>query len=127
MYSEYFQLLSYYRYSVNIPNFDLWPQLDFSLLWSSCVQIWDVVEKGDIGCTRGGGRDNMRVFTDAGLLFASSSGLATQTRQGICQHGAKGPNTHDPADGSSSHSATHSLHPLFGLVVLFLAANQISH
>ncbi|XP_071384060.1 complement C3-like [Centroberyx affinis] len=46
-------------------------------------KIWDVVEKGDIGCTRGGGRDNMRVFTDAGLLFASSSGVKTQTRQAL--------------------------------------------
>ncbi|KAM4611258.1 venom factor-like [Polymixia lowei] len=46
-------------------------------------KIWDVVEKGDIGCTRGGGRDGLRVFTDAGLLFTSSSGAKTQIRQDL--------------------------------------------
>ncbi|KAM3865316.1 venom factor-like [Diretmus argenteus] len=46
-------------------------------------KIWDVVEKGDIGCTRGGGGDSMSVFTRAGLLFASSSGLSTPTRQDL--------------------------------------------
>uniref|UniRef100_UPI003AAB8061 venom factor-like n=1 Tax=Centroberyx gerrardi TaxID=166262 RepID=UPI003AAB8061 len=46
-------------------------------------KIWDVVEKGDIGCTRGGGRDNMMVFTDAGLLFASSTGLNTKPREAL--------------------------------------------
>lgn len=45
-------------------------------------QIWDVVEHGDIGCTRGGGRDASMVFSDAGLLYASSAGFQTQTRQG---------------------------------------------
>lgn len=45
-------------------------------------QIWDVVEHGDIGCTRGGGRDAAAVFSDAGLLYASSTGFKTQTRQG---------------------------------------------
>ncbi|XP_071384057.1 venom factor-like [Centroberyx affinis] len=46
-------------------------------------KIWDVVEKGDIGCTRGRGPDSMTVFTDAGLLFASSSGLNTIPRQAL--------------------------------------------
>ncbi|KAK0136530.1 Venom factor [Merluccius polli] len=44
-------------------------------------KIWRAVEKGDMGCTRGGGRDGLRVFTDAGLLFASSSGAKTAIRQ----------------------------------------------
>lgn len=46
------------------------------------AQVWDVVEHGDFGCTRGGGRDAKGVFTDAGLLFASSTGVKTQIRQG---------------------------------------------
>ncbi|KAK2817445.1 hypothetical protein Q5P01_025636 [Channa striata] len=44
-------------------------------------KLWNAVEHGDIGCTRGGGRDATGVFTDAGLLFASSGGSKTQTRQ----------------------------------------------
>ncbi|KAM7419790.1 hypothetical protein PAMA_016741 [Pampus argenteus] len=44
-------------------------------------KIWDTVEHGDIGCTRGGGRDARRVFSDAGLLYTSSAGFQTQTRQ----------------------------------------------
>ncbi|TNM85383.1 hypothetical protein fugu_007654 [Takifugu bimaculatus] len=46
-------------------------------------KIWDVVEHGDIGCTRGGGRDASMVFSDAGLLYASSAGFQTQTRQAL--------------------------------------------
>uniref|UniRef100_A0A8C2XLN8 Complement component c3b, tandem duplicate 2 n=1 Tax=Cyclopterus lumpus TaxID=8103 RepID=A0A8C2XLN8_CYCLU len=45
-------------------------------------KIWGAVEHGDIGCTRGGGRDAGSVFSDAGLLYASSAGFQTQTRQG---------------------------------------------
>ncbi|XP_045902795.1 venom factor-like isoform X2 [Micropterus dolomieu] len=44
-------------------------------------KIWDVVEQGDIGCTRGGGRDATAVFSDAGLLYSSNTGFKTQTRQ----------------------------------------------
>uniref|UniRef100_A0A3Q3L7G2 Complement component c3b, tandem duplicate 1 n=1 Tax=Mastacembelus armatus TaxID=205130 RepID=A0A3Q3L7G2_9TELE len=44
-------------------------------------KIWDIVEQGDISCTRGGGRDATGVFTDAGLLFDSSTGFKTPTRQ----------------------------------------------
>ncbi|XP_069023890.1 complement C3-like [Embiotoca jacksoni] len=47
------------------------------------TKMWDVVEHGDIGCTRGGGRDAKGVFTDAGLLYASSAGFKTQTRQAL--------------------------------------------
>uniref|UniRef100_A0A4W6EED3 Complement component c3b, tandem duplicate 2 n=1 Tax=Lates calcarifer TaxID=8187 RepID=A0A4W6EED3_LATCA len=53
-------------------------------------KIWEVVEHGDIGCTHGGGRDVGGVFTDAGLLFASSAGFKTQTRQTLeCPGGAR--------------------------------------
>ncbi|XP_072240697.1 complement C3-like [Leuresthes tenuis] len=46
-------------------------------------KIWDVVEHGDIGCTKGGGRDATSVFTDAGLLYSSSAGFRTKTRQAL--------------------------------------------
>uniref|UniRef100_A0A3Q1H0X2 Uncharacterized protein n=1 Tax=Anabas testudineus TaxID=64144 RepID=A0A3Q1H0X2_ANATE len=46
-------------------------------------KLWDVVEHGDIGCTRGGGKDAKGVFTDAGLLFASSTGVTTPVRQAL--------------------------------------------
>ncbi|XP_050926350.1 complement C3 isoform X8 [Lates calcarifer] len=53
-------------------------------------KIWEVVEHGDIGCTHGGGGNAMGVFTDAGLLFASSAGFKTQTRQTLeCPGGAR--------------------------------------
>uniref|UniRef100_A0A8C2NTT9 Complement C3 n=1 Tax=Capra hircus TaxID=9925 RepID=A0A8C2NTT9_CAPHI len=45
-------------------------------------KIWDVVEKADIGCTPGSGRDYAGVFTDAGLTFKTSQGLETQQRSG---------------------------------------------
>ncbi|XP_059409017.1 complement C3-like isoform X1 [Carassius carassius] len=44
------------------------------------TQIWDVIEKHDTGCTAGGGRDSMGVFTDAGLMFESSTAGGTNTR-----------------------------------------------
>uniref|UniRef100_A0A2R9B9K1 Complement C3 n=1 Tax=Pan paniscus TaxID=9597 RepID=A0A2R9B9K1_PANPA len=55
--------------------------------WPPCVlpplcplQIWDVVEKADIGCTPGSGKDYAGVFSDAGLTFTSSSGQQTAQR-----------------------------------------------
>uniref|UniRef100_A0A8C1MRP7 Uncharacterized protein n=1 Tax=Cyprinus carpio TaxID=7962 RepID=A0A8C1MRP7_CYPCA len=47
------------------------------------TQIWDVIEKHDIGCTAGGGRDSMGVFTDAGLMFESNTAGGTNTRTSI--------------------------------------------
>uniref|UniRef100_A0A8C1WTH6 Uncharacterized protein n=1 Tax=Cyprinus carpio TaxID=7962 RepID=A0A8C1WTH6_CYPCA len=44
------------------------------------TKIWDVIEKHDTGCTAGGGRDNMGVFTDAGLMFESNTAGGTNTR-----------------------------------------------
>ncbi|XP_070847577.1 venom factor-like [Chaetodon trifascialis] len=46
-------------------------------------KIWGVVEHGDIGCTRGGGRDAAAVFSDAGLLYASNGRFKTQIRQAL--------------------------------------------
>ncbi|XP_041641340.1 complement C3-like isoform X2 [Cheilinus undulatus] len=46
-------------------------------------KLWDVVEHRDFGCTRGGGSDPRAVFSDAGLLFSSSVGLKTPTRQAL--------------------------------------------
>lgn len=48
----------------------------------SPLQIWDVVEKADIGCTPGSGRDYAGVFTDAGLALKTSKGLQTAQRTG---------------------------------------------
>ncbi|XP_043940642.1 venom factor-like [Protopterus annectens] len=44
------------------------------------TRVWDVIERNDIGCTPGGGADNMGVFHDAGLVFHSSSGISTTER-----------------------------------------------
>ncbi|XP_074550629.1 venom factor-like [Halichoeres trimaculatus] len=44
-------------------------------------KLWDVVEHGDFSCSRRGGRDVKAVFTNAGLLFHSSAGTKTETRQ----------------------------------------------
>nr|UHJ79854.1 putative complement c3.9 [Ctenopharyngodon idella] len=37
-------------------------------------KVWEAVGQGDMGCTAGGGRDSMGVFSDAGLVFYSSTG-----------------------------------------------------
>ncbi|ERE72814.1 complement C3-like protein [Cricetulus griseus] len=44
-------------------------------------KIWDVVEKADIGCTPGSGKDYAGVFMDAGLAFKTSDGLQTEQRK----------------------------------------------
>ncbi|XP_039080959.1 complement C3-like [Hyaena hyaena] len=43
-------------------------------------KIWDVVEKADIGCTAGSGKDYAGVFTDAGLAFRTNKDLQTPDR-----------------------------------------------
>ncbi|KAK7798966.1 hypothetical protein U0070_014597 [Myodes glareolus] len=43
-------------------------------------KIWDVVEKADIGCTPGSGKDYAGVFADAGLAFKTNQGLQTEQR-----------------------------------------------
>ncbi|XP_067296767.1 complement C3-like [Pseudorasbora parva] len=44
------------------------------------TKIWDIIEAHDTGCTAGGGRDSMGVFSDAGLMFESSTAGETNTR-----------------------------------------------
>uniref|UniRef100_A0A674EH63 Complement C3-like n=1 Tax=Salmo trutta TaxID=8032 RepID=A0A674EH63_SALTR len=48
------------------------------------TKIWDTIEKHDIGCTAGSGKDSMGVFYDAGLVFAFNTGEGTPQRTGIC-------------------------------------------
>ncbi|KAE8620169.1 hypothetical protein XENTR_v10010132 [Xenopus tropicalis] len=43
-------------------------------------KIWDTVEKGDIGCTPGGGADSAGVFFDAGLAVQTSDRFTTPQR-----------------------------------------------
>ncbi|XP_054634136.1 complement C3-like [Dunckerocampus dactyliophorus] len=43
-------------------------------------KMWDIVEHGDMGCTRGGGINAKGVFKDAGLMFSSSTGFKTDSR-----------------------------------------------
>ena len=52
------------------------------LFFSTPLQVWDVVEKADTGCTPGGGKDGMSVFYDAGLLFQSYPNHFTADRRG---------------------------------------------
>ncbi|XP_066473981.1 A.superbus venom factor 1-like [Tiliqua scincoides] len=44
------------------------------------TKIWDTVEKNDIGCTAGSGRNNLGVFADAGLALQTSNQISTSTR-----------------------------------------------
>uniref|UniRef100_A0A674K2W8 NTR domain-containing protein n=1 Tax=Terrapene triunguis TaxID=2587831 RepID=A0A674K2W8_9SAUR len=48
----------------------------------SQAKIWDAVEKSDIGCTPGSGRDHVGVFADAGLLLQTNVGIETLQRAG---------------------------------------------
>ncbi|XP_067416741.1 complement C3-like isoform X2 [Emydura macquarii macquarii] len=43
-------------------------------------KVWDTVERQDIGCTAGSGRDHVGVFTDAGLDLATNLGISTTAR-----------------------------------------------
>uniref|UniRef100_A0A8C3SYP9 Uncharacterized protein n=1 Tax=Chelydra serpentina TaxID=8475 RepID=A0A8C3SYP9_CHESE len=43
-------------------------------------KIWDSVEKSDIGCTAGSGKNNLGVFTDAGLALEMSNKISTAQR-----------------------------------------------
>uniref|UniRef100_A0A3B1KAV9 Complement component c3a, duplicate 4 n=1 Tax=Astyanax mexicanus TaxID=7994 RepID=A0A3B1KAV9_ASTMX len=46
-------------------------------------KIWDIVEKNDIACTAGSGKDSMGVFYDAGLTFHSDTAGGTAERTEI--------------------------------------------
>ncbi|XP_030637168.1 complement C3 [Chanos chanos] len=53
-------------------------------------KIWDIVDRGDMGCTSGGGSNYLSVFTDAGLQFYSSNAGLTRARQDVeCNKGAR--------------------------------------
>ncbi|XP_075268481.1 complement C3 isoform X2 [Opisthocomus hoazin] len=53
-------------------------------------KVWDTVEKSDIGCTPGSGRDNVGVFTDAGLSLVTSVKIVTPQRSEVqCPQPAK--------------------------------------
>ncbi|KAL6481982.1 hypothetical protein MHYP_G00100620 [Metynnis hypsauchen] len=45
------------------------------------TKIWDTIEKHDLACTAGSGKDSMGVFYDAGLLFLSNSAGSTPDRR----------------------------------------------
>ncbi|XP_051940569.1 complement C3-like, partial [Hippocampus zosterae] len=46
-------------------------------------KLWDTVEQGDLGCTRGGGINAKKLFQNAGLLYSSSTGFRTETRDAL--------------------------------------------
>uniref|UniRef100_A0A8C3JWX6 Complement C3 n=1 Tax=Calidris pygmaea TaxID=425635 RepID=A0A8C3JWX6_9CHAR len=53
-------------------------------------KVWDTVEKSDIGCTAGSGRDNVGVFADAGLSLATNVKISTPQRGDVqCPQPAK--------------------------------------
>ncbi|XP_074932291.1 complement C3 isoform X1 [Phalacrocorax aristotelis] len=53
-------------------------------------KVWDTVEKSDIGCTPGSGRDNVGVFADAGLSLATNVKISTPQRTEVqCPQPAK--------------------------------------
>ncbi|KAM6100877.1 LOW QUALITY PROTEIN: A.superbus venom factor 1-like, partial [Pterocles gutturalis] len=53
-------------------------------------KVWDTVEKSDIGCTPGSGRDNVGVFADAGLSLVTSMKTTTPQRAEVqCPQPAK--------------------------------------
>ncbi|XDV11344.1 hypothetical protein PO909_000310, partial [Leuciscus waleckii] len=47
-------------------------------------KVWEALGQGDMGCTAGGGRNNMGVFSDAGLMFDSSTGGSTDSGSDHC-------------------------------------------
>ncbi|XP_009577243.1 PREDICTED: complement C3, partial [Fulmarus glacialis] len=53
-------------------------------------KVWDTVEKSDIGCTPGSGRDNVGVFADAGLSLVTNMKITTPQRTEVqCPQPAK--------------------------------------
>lgn len=65
------------------------------------------MEKADIGCTPGSGKDYAGVFMDAGLAFQTNKGLQTDQRSG--EEGARG----RPGRGCASTSQMASGSPGF--------------
>ncbi|XP_037262863.1 complement C3 [Falco rusticolus] len=53
-------------------------------------KFWDTVEKSDIGCTPGSGKDNVGVFADAGLSLVTNMRISTPQRGEVqCPQPAK--------------------------------------
>ncbi|XP_069623416.1 complement C3-like [Ranitomeya imitator] len=53
-------------------------------------KVWNTVEKSDIGCSPGGGANNMKVFYDAGLAVQTNFRLSTEQRRDLsCEDGKK--------------------------------------
>ncbi|NXF41823.1 VCO3 factor, partial [Nyctibius bracteatus] len=53
-------------------------------------KVWDTVEKSDIGCTPGSGKDNVGVFADAGLNLVTNVNIGTPQRAEVqCPQPAK--------------------------------------
>ncbi|GAB0201748.1 complement C3 [Grus japonensis] len=53
-------------------------------------KVWDTVEKSDIGCTPGSGKDNVGVFADAGLSLVTNMKITTPQRAEVqCPQPAK--------------------------------------
>lgn len=50
--------------------------------FSLALQVWEVVEEHDIGCTAGSGKDRLAVFKDAGLDMKMSTGMDTLASSG---------------------------------------------
>ncbi|XP_067416526.1 A.superbus venom factor 1-like isoform X2 [Emydura macquarii macquarii] len=44
------------------------------------TKIWDTIEKSDIGCGPGSGKDGLGVFADAGLALATNTKISTPSR-----------------------------------------------
>ncbi|XP_053155967.1 venom factor-like isoform X1 [Hemicordylus capensis] len=53
------------------------------------TKIWDTVEKNDIGCTPGSGRNNLGVFTDAGLSLKTNTIVTPQRSDLKCPQVAR--------------------------------------
>ncbi|NXK56955.1 CO3 protein, partial [Chauna torquata] len=54
------------------------------------TKVWNTVENSDIGCTAGSGKDNVGVFTDAGLSLSTNVNINTLQRTEVqCTKPAK--------------------------------------
>ncbi|XP_035760088.1 venom factor-like [Neolamprologus brichardi] len=87
-----FRIIAYYHTSSNeVVSDSVWVDVKDTCMGTvrdsrAVKEVWDIIEKYDTGCTPGGGKDNMGVFFDAGLLFESNTDAKTHYRQEIkCQ------------------------------------------
>uniref|UniRef100_A0A674EIW3 Complement C3-like n=1 Tax=Salmo trutta TaxID=8032 RepID=A0A674EIW3_SALTR len=83
-----FRVVAYYHVDKNeVVSDSVWIDVKDTCMGSVrmlpyCAEliIWDTIEKHDIGCTAGSGKDSMGVFYDAGLVFAFNTGEGTPQR-----------------------------------------------